>query len=200
MICAPHSRPRRRTTRCALFLPRDERRDGDRYAQAAGRPATWERDGVLVADTAPRLYSYRMEFRDGPATRHTRGVIGALALPERGDQSVLPHERTMPKAKSDRLALLRSTRANVDPIWGLSLAEGLTGRLEPTSPWPVRRPRRRRARSRRDRRSHALEEIRGLVGGSALVLADGHHRFETACTYRDELRGRASRSVAQARS
>ena len=52
--------------------------------------------------------------------------------PEEGD--ILPHERTLPKAKSDRLALLRATRANLDPIWGLSLADGLTaaiGELDP---------------------------------------------------------------------
>ena len=58
-------------------------------------------------------------------------MIGALALPEPGDTSVLPHERTAAKAKSDRLALLRAERANVDPIWGLSLAAGLTGLLAP---------------------------------------------------------------------
>jgi len=173
-----------------LLLPRDERRDGDRYARAADALAAWERAGVLVADPAPRLYSYRMQFRDLRGNpRHTRGVIGALALPEPGDTSVLPHERTMPKAKSDRLALLRATRANVDPIWGLSLAEGLTGRLEPET-----------ALGRcvdADGVVHELgaiddparlDEIRTLVGGEHLVLADGHHRFETACTYRDERR------------
>ena len=83
--------------------------------------------------------------RASTRTGWSSGICGAMratpaassarsALPEPGDTSVLPHERTMPKAKSDRLALLRATRANVDPIWGLSLAEGLTGRLEPDTP------------------------------------------------------------------
>jgi len=173
-----------------LLLPRDEQHEGDRYQRAAAALATWERDGALVEDPSPRLYSYRMQFRDlrGDA-RHTQGVIGALALPEPGDTGVLPHERTMPKAKSDRLALLRATRANVDPIWGLSLAEGLTGRLEPDSPLGTCVD--------PDGVIHELgaiddpgriADIRALVGGSALVLADGHHRFETACSYRDELR------------
>jgi uncharacterized protein (DUF1015 family) len=173
-----------------LLLPRDEHQDGDRYDRAAAALATWEREGVLVEDPSPRLYSYRMQFRDlrGDA-RHTRGVIGALALPEPGDTSVLPHERTMPKAKSDRLALLRSTRANVDPIWGLSLAEGLTGRLEPDTHLGTCVD--------ADGVVHELgaiddparvTEIQGLIGGANLVLADGHHRFETACNYREELR------------
>jgi uncharacterized protein (DUF1015 family) len=173
-----------------LLLPRDENTDGDRYERAAAAIASWERQGVLAVDSAPRLYSYRMQFRDlrGEA-RHTRGVIGALALPEPGDATVLPHERTMPKAKSDRLALLRATRANVDPIWGLSLSEGLTDRLEPdTHLGTCVDP---------DGVIHELgaiddpgriSEICARIGGAKLVLADGHHRFETACTYREELR------------
>ena len=64
---------------------------------------------------------------DGDA-RVTTGVIGALELDRDG---VLPHERTLPKAKSDRLELLRATRANFDPIWGISLAPGLSELLEP---------------------------------------------------------------------
>jgi uncharacterized protein (DUF1015 family) len=173
-----------------LLLPRDEARAGDRYPRAAAALAAWERAGVLVADPAPRLYSYRMQYRDQRGDpRHTRGVIGALALPEPGDTSVLPHERTEPKAKSDRLALLRATRANVDPIWGLSLAAGLTERLEPDSPLGTCVD--------ADGVVHELgaiddpariEEIAALIGAERLVLADGHHRFETACTYRDELR------------
>jgi uncharacterized protein (DUF1015 family) len=173
-----------------LLLPRDEHLDGDRYDRAAAALAAWELEGVLVEDPSPRLYSYRMEFRDlrGDA-RHTRGVIGALALPEPGDTSVLPHERTMPKAKSDRLALLRSTRANVDPIWGLSLAEGLTGRLVPDTHLGTCVD--------ADGVIHELGaiddparigEVQALIGGANLVLADGHHRFETACTYLQQLR------------
>jgi uncharacterized protein (DUF1015 family) len=173
-----------------LLLPRDEARTGDRYPRAAAALAAWERAGVLVADPAPRLYSYRMQYRDERGNpRHTRGVIGAIALPEPGDTSVLPHERTEPKAKSDRLALLRATRANVDPIWGLSLAGGLTERLEPDSPLGTCVD--------ADGVVHELGaiddparigEIGALIGSERLVLADGHHRFETACNYRDELR------------
>ena len=95
-----------------------------------------------------------MQFR-GPhgVPRHTRGVIGALALPEPGDASVLPHERTAAKAKSDRLALLRATRANLDPIWGLSLAAGLTDLARARHrPCRLRRRRRRDPRTRRHRR------------------------------------------------
>ncbi len=173
-----------------LLLPRDESETGDRYTRAAEALAGWQRAGVLAVDTQPRFYSYRMEFRDPHGVpRHTRGVIGALALPEAGDTSVLPHERTAAKAKSDRLALLRATRANVDPIWGLSLASGLTGQLAPDTILATC--------TDVDGVLHELgaiddpgriESIRAQVSGNPVVLADGHHRFETACAYRDELR------------
>lgn len=173
-----------------LILPRDAERPDDRYAQAAAAFARWRDAGVLVADGAPRFYAYRMVFTDhhGQA-RHTRGVIGALGLPEAGGDDVLPHERTLPKAKSDRLALLRAMRVNVDPIWGLSLANGLTGLTERATPLGTCRD--------DDGVVHELgaiddaaaqAAISELVGSSPLVLADGHHRFETALNYRNELR------------
>jgi len=173
-----------------LLLPRAGQHDGDRYRLAADALGAWQQSGVLVTDPTARLYSYRMQFR-GPhgVARHTRGVIGALALPEPGDASVLPHERTAAKAKSDRLALLRATRANLDPIWGLSLASGLTDLLEPDSPLA--------ACVDADGVMHELgaiddpariAQIGARIGSASVVLADGHHRYETACAYRRELR------------
>ncbi len=173
-----------------LLLPRDGEQEGDRYARAATCLADWERAGILAMDSAPRFYTYRMEFR-GPhgEPRHTRGVIGALTLPEPGATNVLPHERTAAKAKSDRLALLRATQANVDPIWGLSLAAGLTELLTPDV-----------ALARCVDADGVIHEIGAIddpariadiearIGSADAVLADGHHRFETACAYRDELR------------
>ena len=173
-----------------LILPRDEVDEGDRYARAAETFARWRATGVLAADPAPRFYGYRMEFTDPHgARRHTRGVLGALSLPEPGDDDVLPHERTLAKAKSDRLALLRAMRVNVDPIWGLTLGSGLAELLEDATPLA--------ACVDSDGVHHeiaavddpeAIAAIRRVVGGSPVVLADGHHRFETALTYRDELR------------
>jgi uncharacterized protein (DUF1015 family) len=173
-----------------LILPRDGANEGDRYERAAATFVRWRDEGVLVVDEAPRFYAYRMEYV-GPhgEQRHTRGVIGALGLPEPGDVSVLPHERTLPKAKSDRLALLRAMRVNADPIWGLSVGHGLTGALGGAEPLCSCRD--------GDGVVHQLgaiddpatiAAISRLVGQSPLVLADGHHRFETAINYRNERR------------
>ena len=169
-----------------LILPRG---GADRYERASQTLGAWQSEGVLTSDPTPRLYSYRMTFEtETGSIGRTRGVIGALELPERpGAGDILPHERTLPKARSDRLALLRATRANLDPIWGLSLATGLTEAL---------------GDFRADARAHdidgtlhelavidqpgQIDAIQALVEEAPMVLADGHHRFETACTYRDE--------------
>lgn len=182
-----------------LILPRDpaDAAVGDRYAHAAALLATWREHGVLRADAAPGLYAYRMSFTGPAGPQTTTGVIGTVELPSRpGEGDVLPHERTLPKAKSDRLALQRATRANLEPIWGLSLAGGLTDAIGPIVPAqeavdldgnrhelsPIDDPERVRA-------------ISDLVGRTPIVLADGHHRFETACTYRDEVRDVEARSI-----
>src|SRR3954454_12644044 len=99
----------------------------DPYANAASDLAAWQADRTLVRDAQESFYGYRMDFTDDDGiARTTNGVLGALELPSAsGEGEVLPHERTLPKAKSDRLALLQATRANLDPIWGLTPALGL---------------------------------------------------------------------------
>jgi uncharacterized protein (DUF1015 family) len=173
-----------------LILPQDVATEGDRYERAARTFAAWEAEGVLARDAEPRLYAYRMEFTDPHGVRrHTRGVIGELTLPEPGDDDVLPHERTLPKAKSDRLALLRAMRVNVDPIWGLTLGSGLTALLEGATPLAAcvdDEGVRHEIAAIDD--ADTIAAIREVVGSAPLVLADGHHRFETALNYRNELR------------
>lgn len=170
-----------------LILPRDTP-PLDRYSAAAATLREWLDAGILAVDDADHLYGYRMTFEDAVGReRTTHGVIGAMELPPTGAYGdVLPHERTLPKARSDRLSLLRATRSNFDPIWVLSSAPGLTAAIG-TAPATA---------SARDERGtlHELAPLdtatsavvsQKLATGPA-VLADGHHRFETACAYRDE--------------
>ncbi|HEX5587017.1 MAG TPA: DUF1015 domain-containing protein [Acidimicrobiia bacterium] len=158
----------------------------DAYDEAAATLARWRDDAVLALDDRPSFSVYRMTFTGDDGTRTTTtGVIGALAL---DPGAVLPHERTLPKAKSDRLELLRATRANLEPVWGISLAAGLSTLLTPAGA-PLARA------DDRDGGVHELwrvddpatvAAIRAAVSGDGVVLADGHHRYETSCTYRDE--------------
>ncbi len=173
-----------------LILPRDSRAEGDRYQRAAGALSAWRASGSLVADATPRFYGYSMDFRDPHGVaRRTVGAFGALRLPSPGEDDVLPHERTLPKAKSDRLALLRATRANLDPIWCLSLTEGLTGLVDTSTPLAGCRD-----SEGVEHTLYAMDDpdrcaqLSAAVARSPLVLADGHHRFETALAYEKEVR------------
>ena len=170
-----------------LILPRD-REPGDRYQRAAADFAAWKAAGVLEPDP-PRFYGYRMTFTDDVTgePRSMTGVVGAVGLSRPGDGEILPHERTMPKPRGDRLELLRAVCANLDPIWCLSLAPGLTVLSAPSGDAIARAvdedgvvhelfllP---------DDRSAALT---ALVGEAPLVIADGHHRFETALNHQGD--------------
>ena len=174
-----------------LILPRDVE-PGDRYHRAAATFEEWRADGTLTVDP-PHLYAYRMAFTDeAGASRRMTGVVGALALSPPGEGRVLPHERTLPKAKSDRLELLRSVRANLEPIWGLSLASGLSELFEPV----IEAGGVAASCIDEDGAEHCLfpigaelaPAIQSAVADAALVIADGHHRYETALTYQEERR------------
>ena len=159
-----------------------------RYEQARERFQRWQADGVLVTDEQPSFTAYRMTSTDeAGAERHTTGVIGALELSPPGTD-ILPHEHTTPKAKSDRLDLLRACRANLSAIWGLSLAKGLTDLLPlDGEPWADL--------TDEDGVRHTLwriddpgacAAISAAVAEQPIVVADGHHRYETSLAYRAE--------------
>ena len=164
----------------------------DPYVQAADRLRYWRSSGVLLTDERPSFTLYRMRFRDDRGqSRETVGVIGALEVVDEGSDGVLPHERTTPKAKTDRLDLTRATQANLSPVWGLSLREQLTDALvAPGDPvgemvdeqGVVHRVERVDAPAR-------VRSIASLVGSAPVLIADGHHRYAISRTYRDEMAG-----------
>ena len=165
--------------------------DGDRYAAAAQTLDGWVSDGTLVTDDEPSFYVYRMGFHDETGRpRQTVGLIGAMELAVPGTGDVLPHERTTPKAKSDRLDLLRATRTNVSPVWGLSMAEGMSALCDVATP-PVGRATDVDGvhhRLYRVAQQGALDTIAEAVGNSPVVIADGHHRYQTGLNYQQEQR------------
>lgn len=161
----------------------------DRYEVARDLLAAWKESRVLVRDPVPAFTVYRMAYADDAGVaRHTTGVIGALELSPPG-RDILPHEHTTPKARSDRLDLLRATRANLSAIWGLSLAKGLTDLLPVDGPptaeidddgvvhsvWVVDDP-------------EACAALAAAASEAPVVVADGHHRYETSLAYLAERR------------
>ena len=168
---------------------------GNAYEHAASILNQWISDGVLVRDETPSFTLYRMRFTDSTGKpRNVVGVIGALEVVDEGAGGVLPHERTTPKAKTDRLELTRATDANLSPVWGLSLAEGLSALLtepaellgEITDDLGVVHSVERVTDTNR------ITQISAAITAHPVVIADGHHRYAISRTYRDETRERTN--------
>jgi len=185
-----HLASRHQANAVLVELPEADLAGGrDRYAVATDLLTRWQAEAIIVAEKEPSLYPYRMTDTSG---RTTTGVIGALGLAAPGEESdILPHEQTLPKPKSDRLDLLRATRANLSPIWGLSMAPGVTATFDPTDDEPVADAYdddgvRHQIWALSD--PDAVAAIGAGLASAPVVLADGHHRYETARAYQAECR------------
>ena len=172
-----------------IDVPREADGPG-RYDAANTVLRDWIASGVLVRDPRPSFSIYRMSFRDETgAPRTTVGVIGALEVVDEGAGGVLPHERTTPKAKTDRLDLTRATLTNLSPVWGLSLAKGLTELLaDPGEVVGVVEADGVRHVIERVDDPQRVAAISAAVGAADVVIADGHHRYAISRTFRDEQR------------
>jgi uncharacterized protein (DUF1015 family) len=176
-------------------VPRE--RDGDgRYAAAGELLRAWLDDGVLVRDGTPGFVVYRMEFVDAAGReRSIVGVLGGVEVEEYGEGGVLPHERITPKASTDRLDLTRATRANMSPVWGLSLSVGLTELLtSPGAPMGELTVDGVTHRIERITDPERIAAIESAVGSDDILIADGHHRYGVAQTYRREVRAATGRT------
>lgn len=159
-----------------------------RYQRAGRLLREWLEDGILVTDPDPALYLYSLEHRWEGETQTALGVLGSLRLDPAG-RRVVPHEETMATTEEDRLRLLRSTGANLDPIVVLSSSPRLGSLLEPEGP-PILDFQVDEARHRlyRIADSSRIEAVGTAVSSHRAAIADGHHRYATALRYREERR------------
>jgi uncharacterized protein (DUF1015 family) len=170
-------------------------RDTDRYASAAKAYAEWRAEKILVRDTEPCLYYYVQDFTlpDGSRCRRA-GCLTALRLETFDSRNVRPHERTFPKAKADRLRLLNACKANLSPIFGM-----YADRLDALAPARAQSEREdawidvldekgNRHRVWRLRDDATIASLQRALADATVFIADGHHRYETALTYRDQCR------------
>ena len=166
------------------------------YSEAGAKFAEWLGDGTLALDETPSLYVYRQDFVDARGLRRrVAGVVGALVLEEFGESAgVLPHERTMAGPKKDRLALMHAVRANISPIYAVYRGGGGLG---PFYDSLEHRPTAARAQDAQGVLHRlwvvsAPGEVAMLTDALApgpLVIADGHHRYETALAFHREQHG-----------
>ena len=188
-----------------LDLPADELGDeaDDRYRRAARTLAAWRSDGTLRKDPHPSVYVYEQTYVvPGTQTERTqRGFFGRLRLESFGPEAgVLPHERTLAGPREDRYKLLRATGVNTSPVVALfEDAAGATGKrlafaaagppdLEVTDEDGVRH---RLWAVPADGEGASAEIAAALIAAASarpVIIADGHHRYETALQYRDERR------------
>lgn len=170
-------------------VPREADGPG-RYDRAGETLRQWIDAGVMSFDDRPTYTLYRLAFTDASgADRNIVGVLGGLEVGPYGECGVLPHERITPKASTDRLDLTRSTRTNMSPVWGLSLAGGLTELLtEPgeaiatvTIDGVVHTVERVSDPAR-------IEAISAKIATDDVLIADGHHRYGVAQKFREETR------------
>ena len=165
----------------------------DKYARAAKDLADWiSRDHVLSRDGRDSFYLHEHEFELGGRRLVRRGIFGALRLYPQSKGIVLPHELTFPKAKADRLELLRATRANTSPVFGMFADDaGLMRSLGEAARAPAGEATIGTERHRLERidEAQAVERIASVLRDKRVYIADGHHRYETALNYLAECAG-----------
>lgn len=181
-----------------LILNREEPGDDDthnRYTRAARLLKNWCSDGLLQRDPDPALYVYHQTFNYGGKEVNRRGFMARIRLERFGEGRVYPHEETHAAAKADRFQLTVACKANLSQIFGLYpdeenaaqeiLERAILGQtpLEAVDHlgvvhrmWPVSNVK-------------VIGEVAAVLGPKPMFIADGHHRYETACDYRDHLSG-----------
>ena len=180
-----------------IDLPRNTGDGRDRYTVAGALLDEWLAGGVLRTDPEPGFYAYRMGYRDVDGnSRQIAGVFGALELVTPGEGDVLPHEETQSKVRDDRLRLLRACRADLSPVWGLSMADGLSELCTAAPGAPVARCTDEEGvhhRLWRLTQPGVVEAVTATVASAPVVIADGHHRYSVALAHRDEVRAAKGR-------
>lgn len=173
--------------------PEDDEQN-NRYTRAKNFLKTWQEEGVLFTEAQPAIYVYHQIFDYAGVTYTRKGFMAGLEVQRFGEGSVFPHEQTHAAAKVDRLMLTTTTKTQLSQIFGLYpdstsetqdiLENAIAGEtpLEAVDHlgvihrmWIVTDP-------------EVIAQVQAKIGKKPLFIADGHHRYETACNYLDQLR------------
>ncbi len=165
----------------------------DRYQRAAALMGSWREEGVLVLDQAPAFWTLAQDYTGPDGRRRTRqGFFARVRIEDYGAGRIRPHERTHPGPKEDRLRLTRATRANLSPIFSLysDPAGSAWSALAGASAWAQTTDEDGTVnRLGRIDDPAAIAIVVQALGDAELLIADGHHRYETARVYAEEVGG-----------
>lgn len=172
------------------------------YARAGENWHSWQDSGVLTQDPQPAFYVYEQQFQLEGETYARTGLVASVKLEPYSSNVIFPHEKTFPGPKQDRLRLMETVNANLDSIFGLyddrradlsgilkaaksepAILSGKTPDGQTHKVWAIQDP-------------ETLEASRDAFSDVPIVIADGHHRYETALNYRDMRREAGDNSPA----
>ncbi len=168
----------------------------DRYDNAARIFGDWRAQGIVVQDEQPALWTLSQDYTGPDGVRRTRqGFFARVRVQEYGPGTIRPHERTHPGPKEDRLRLTRATRANLSPIFSLYSDPdrvawaALSGAADPGSEAETTDEDGTVSRLARVSDPAAIAAAQAALQDTELLIADGHHRYETARVYAEEIGG-----------
>jgi uncharacterized protein (DUF1015 family) len=166
---------------------------GDPYAHAAQVLRSWSADGIVVRDDQPALWALQQAYTGPDGRQRTRhGIFARVRVEDYGPGRIRPHERTHPGPKEDRLRLTRATRANLSPIFSLyddsqGAAWGAIAPHVESGAWgEVTEADGTVHRLWRVTDGATLAAVHQALHGVELLIADGHHRYETARVFAQE--------------
>lgn len=173
--------------------PEDNEQE-NRYTRSAESLREWLRQGVFIQDKEDSFYCYEILYSFEGRKKNLRGFLGAVRLEEFGKGRIHPHEMTYSKPKSDRLKILRYCHANTSPIFALyssgeKLASSVLEGVATEKPFiEAKDGSGFLHRLWRITESREIESIKKELASQDVFIADGHHRYETALAFREEMR------------
>ena len=174
--------------------------DNNRYTKARDSFDSWQRDSILIKDAFPSIYVYSQEYHlgetEGFEKKRRLGFIALSKLEDFGEGKIHPHENTLAKPKEDRLKLMQHCNANFSSIFGLfsdpskRIDSVLKDYMRHSPLYDMVDDAGMRHTLWAIRDNRAIKIITSVMSDKQIFIADGHHRYETAINYRNEMRGK----------
>ncbi len=162
-----------------------------KYEEAANTFRSWIESDILTNDEEPSIYPYYQEFEDGGNKLTRKGFLAAVKIEDFSTKKILPHERTFPKHKRDRLKLNTACKANMSPVFSvysdpdIVIEKLLDAKLTGEPIFDVTNDDGVRNKLWRISDPEVLTLIANHLKDKSFLIADGHHRYETAIEYRN---------------